>query len=822
MNPDIQTGSKHALDTLPPSVAWRRRCAFLLMLIERLWPLVSPLIMLSLAFFSCVWFGIFVLLPLWFHAGLLLAFVVITIWLLLRFLSLRLPNLAEIDRHIEGQTRLSFQPLAAQSDEIFIVDGNANTLWFEHRRRMRQHLRDLQIGMPVAQMPKRDPHALRSLVFLSFAIAYAYSFSPAAGQLKQAFTFSVVPNALTPMRIDGWINPPEYTGIAPLYLNFDVGAAQMGEHNVPYGSTVHFRIMNAQGAVRLRQKHTVGASEPVAMQTASSQEDSELYQLNVTEDVSLQLDTPLGQKSWFFTVIADAPPQIDWLGEPRRARQGLLEIAYQIDDDYGATKAWASIKAIDGQDQALYLAPQLALSLPRGGKGATSHRQDFTNHPWAGMEVEMILYVEDGAGQIAASKPLALTLPQRIFANKLARAVIEQRRLLIQNRNNRDIVADMLAAILVRPQDTIRNATHVISLQSAWTRLSYIDRDNDENLRSLTDYLWQIALGIEDDGLSQAEQRLRQAQQALRDALRDGAGAQEIERLMQELRQAMRDYIAALAEQQMRDQLSAETSDGRALLQDDELEKRLQQLEEMAKLGARGAAEQLLNELENLLDNLQIIQGRNGEGEAGRNERSALQQNMDNLADMLRRQQEMMNETNRLTQEWQNGERSAEEYGQAMEGLAGQQEELRGEWESLYQDLRQQGMENGDSMGEAGQEMGQARDFLGLGDGFSATDRQGRALEAMRRAGQDMIQAMREQGSGQSEQSGDLDPLGRARQNGQASGDSEVKVPTEMDVERARRILDEIRARLGHMTPPLERQYLERLLNFDERHFLGK
>jgi hypothetical protein len=40
-----------------------------------------------------------------------------------------------------------------------------------------------------------------------------------------------------------------------------------------------------------------------------------------------------------------------------------------------------------------------------------------------------------------------------------------------------------------------------------------------------------------------------------------------------------------------------------------------------------------------------------------------------------------------------------------------------------------------------------------------------------------------------------------------------VKVPDEIDVQRARRILDEIRKRLGDaLSPQVERRYLERLL----------
>jgi hypothetical protein len=59
------------------------------------------------------------------------------------------------------------------------------------------------------------------------------------------------------------------------------------------------------------------------------------------------------------------------------------------------------------------------------------------------------------------------------------------------------------------------------------------------------------------------------------------------------------------------------------------------------------------------------------------------------------------------------------------------------------------------------------------------------------------------------------DPLGRPRATtGPDFGDS-VKVPDEIDVQRARRILEAIRKRLGNaLSPEVERSYLERLLQF--------
>ena len=87
-----------------------------------------------------------------------------------------------------------------------------------------------------------------------------------------------------------------------------------------------------------------------------------------------------------------------------------------------------------------------------------------------------------------------------------------------------------------------------------------------------------------------------------------------------------------------------------------------------------------------------------------------------------------------------------------------------------------------------------------------------------------MAQAMQQpgmgQGPGQPGRNGparaqqETDPLGRPMRHGRDySDDQTVKVPGEIDVQRARRILEELRKRFADPArPQLELDYIERLL----------
>jgi hypothetical protein len=57
------------------------------------------------------------------------------------------------------------------------------------------------------------------------------------------------------------------------------------------------------------------------------------------------------------------------------------------------------------------------------------------------------------------------------------------------------------------------------------------------------------------------------------------------------------------------------------------------------------------------------------------------------------------------------------------------------------------------------------------------------------------------------------DPLGRPLRGHDYGDDSTVKVPGEIDAQRARRVLEELRKRFGEIDrPQLELDYIERLL----------
>lgn len=819
--------SNRNADDRPPVLTRLARARWVttgVMTTERLWPLVVPILFVVSLFVSLSWLGVFRLLPDWGRVSLGGVLALAAIAALLPLRGFRAPSASEIDRRIERANRLDHAPLLTQTDRLSGQpdDPFAAALWAEHRRRMAQKLERLSSDMPHPRVPERDPWAVRAVAPLLLVVAFAFSFGPLGGSLGDVFRAQIGAEAV-PARIDAWVTPPSYTGRAPVYLTSE---ANRGEDifTVPSGSTLALRITGGSGSEGLdyMDAHT---GDVETIEAGASQAGASQFEAVLTDDGLLRLKEDESElRSWRFLVTPDDPPVIRLTEEPRRARNGSLELTYEIEDDYGAVAAETVFEQAERREGArpLYDAPEMALSLPRrGGRDETARTvRDLTDHPWAGAAVELTLVARDAAGQEGRSDAERFILPERPFTNPLAMALIEQRRLLALDANQRRHVLDLMDAITLRPELTIDNLSHYLGVVSARSRLS--QAREDDQLREVVDYLWEIAVRIEDGSLSDAERRLQEAAEALRDALERGASDEELQELMAELREAMQEFLREFAQrsQQNPDEAMRMPNDGQMLSQRD-LENMLDQLEDLARSGARDQAQDLLSQLQDMMNNLQAGRQQNQQG----GQQSEMQQQMNEMGQMLRRQQELMNETHRLDQmrPGQRGEQmSPEEFADAMRQLQEQQQQLGQDLQSMMEALEGMGFEPGEQFGDAGDAMGRAGDALGEQQGERAVGEQGQALEALRRGAQDMMQQMQqamqgdEGGSemgGQRQQGADRDPLGRPRATtGPDFGDT-VRVPDEIDAQRARRILEAIRERLGNtLSPELERNYLERLL----------
>ena len=472
------------------------------------------------------------------------------------------------------------------------------------------------------------------------------------------------------------------------------------------------------------------------------------------------------------------------------------------------------------------------LAQQRMRSGVSQTIKDFSDHPWAGADVMMTLVARDEAGNEGRSQPTELRLPQRMFVKPLAKALIEQRRVLALNADARDRVAIALDALTIAPERFMPETAVYLGVRAIYWNLAQAKSDDD--LREVVARLWSMATQIEDGNVSDAELALRQAQEALREALERGANDEEIKRLTEQLRAALDKFLQALAEEIRKHPEMARRADPNGhYLRSQDLKNMIDRLEQMARSGSKDAARQLLDQLQQMLENLQMA--RPGQGMDGDMDDDMMSM-LDDLGKMLRDQQQLRDRTFKQGQDQrrQRGQRGQQgDQGDQMGELRQNQQALRDQMKKLLDEMKRRGLNPGqqgdqgsdlDELGRAGEAMGEAEGALGEGNTDSAVDAQGRAIESMRRGAQALAQALQQQGfafgpgpggqPGRAQQRAnpDTDPLGRPLR-GPDYGDQSVKVPGEIDVQRARRILEELRRRFADpMRPQLELDYIERLL----------
>ena len=312
--------------------------------------------------------------------------------------------------------------------------------------------------------------------------------------------------------------------------------------------------------------------------------------------------------------------------------------------------------------------------------------------------------------------------------------------------------------------------------------------------------------------------------------------AEEIAKLMDELRKAMDEYMQMLAREAMQNPLSQNPmmqNELMRMLRQSDLQRMMDQIENLARSGSRDAAREMLSELQRMMDNLRAgrhMQQQQAEG-------NQMNQALDKLSELMRRQQELMDETFRLEQnnpENRQGEQNRqqqgegqqmtpEEFAEALKQLQQQQSDLAEQLGELSEQLESLGLDPSEQFGEAQGEMGEAGKNLGRGQPGDATGNQAQALDALRRGVQSMMQQMagnRQQGGQQQGQGqfGGLDrdrrdPLGRRQENDGYQDSDATRIPGEIDAQRAREIMEAIRERLSEpASPRIEKDYLERLL----------
>jgi uncharacterized protein (TIGR02302 family) len=717
-------------------------------------------------------------------------------------------------RKLDSANALHHREASSLQDEP-APESAAGEVWEEHLRRKLAAVHNLNVTPPHSAWRLFDPVALRVPVALALVAAFFLGQGDLLSNVKNAASLAA-PIPAKPIVLDAWLKPPSYTGKPPLLLTSPAMQEKLkpvSELSVPENSVLNLRLENAAAP----HLETLVPGGDAALKLASSK--TEKSETGFTADVKLDrpalvkvMDGDKELASYNFSVIPDAAPKIDFVEDPKPADLGQLAVKWRASDDYGLKSVSAEISLADEQESGtgfesngvfLYEAPifKIALKKPGAKQDEETSKADLASHPWAGLFVEMVLTAEDGAGHKASTAPRRFKLPERQFIRPLAQALVEQRKKIILAPEAAPDVATMLDALLLYPLDIRDNSGLIINLAALKARAA--NASSPDDVVVIVKDFWPLIMAVEDGHLNDLRAELKNLKDQLQQALREGAPQEKIDELMRRMREAMNQLMDQLQKEGEKRQAEGLDQQQGPALTPEELQKMLNNIGELNKQGSKDAAEQMLSQLDQLLQNLQP-----GGKSSSRNGSPGAKDQMDALSGLMGKQRKLMDETQRMG-------RDGKEPG--GDGLGNRQKQLRDQLGKLGQGMGSE--EGGDSLGEAGKNMDGAEQSLRGQQKDDALRQQNQALRKMLEGMGKLAEQMKKDGQGNQGANGQRgngqdDPLGRPRAtHDPAVGPNNNLVPSELAMKRAREILEELRTRANEEGLDEEsKSYIDRLL----------
>lgn len=833
----------------PPSgLAWRRGLARAVLWFEKVIPAAAPAAVPAALFAIAALLDMPGRLPWWAHGALLALTAAAVLALAWRgFTRFAPPGSAAADRRLERDSGLAHRPLAALSDRPAADDLIGQAVWRAHVARGLAQVRTLRLGWPHPGLARLDRRAVRHALTLSLLASLVIAGPDAPGRLAAAFEPGLPrPAAPPPVEIQAWVTPPAYTGLPPLFLKHDRKTV-----SVPDGSHLTINLTGGQTApVLLLDSERV---DFVPLDRSSFQADRTL-----TRSVSLSVirtNEPLAR--WDVSVVADRPPTARWADPPGPAEDhARIRLSWSAADDYGVTGLMAELR-LAGRPEAPPI--QIALPLPAGVLTSAHgiHHQDLIAHPWAGLGVTARLVARDGAGQTGASADAAFDLPERIFQNPVAKALIGIRKGLSLHPDDHGDALEVLDGLLLQPGQFGSDSTAFLNLSSIYYLL--VRHRHEDVVPEAQARMWDLALHMEEGLTEESARALDLARQAVRDSMdrlaRDPSDAnrQDLERKLKELREAIDRHLRAMTEEAARNKEALPFDPEAEQLTSQDLDRLADEARRAAEEGRMDDARDKMAELERLLDRMKQARADRGQGNSEQRQKGRRQ--MGAVQDMVAREGGLLDHTESRAEQANRPRRILPGPGEPdpAEARPMDQRTQRALRNALGEMMQQFGDLTGEvppALTEADRAMRDAAQSLAAENDTAAAAAEQRAIEALQKGAREMGRALARQ-FGAGRQSGEQgegdgfgaegpafrdgrgdgragqgplpgaprradsrqrDPLGRTNPGGSAEN-GEVTVPEAAEQQRAQAIQEELRRRGAESgRPQQERAYIDRLL----------
>lgn len=598
----------HLADDPSRKIQNARLLTFLVMMLERTVLAFSPLILWGMAFCALFLLAGPHLSTNFIHLASAVFYIGFGIWFLSGARQLKRPTREDIDRRLEKANRLKHRPFAFLKDSIANPErATTRDLWRRQYARANASLLALRPPLPKFHFARKDKYALRIGFLVLLAVSFVIAGSSWQERLKQGF----VPNLAKTLFPDQdpatlWVAPPDYTKLERSIHEY--ADSQNKTIRIPEQSTVKIRARSSMGTPIIQF-----ADQSIEMKQAGDklfEFETEISDTNINSIRITQFF--MTRAKWPVTVVEDTPPELAIAEEPAETDFQALRFPLTAKDDYGIQSLKFSMKAAP-----LVLEPPLGEPVEKDRAVNTSAGQtqikpvfDLTDHPWAGLPVEIELVASDSQQQ--KSKPVIINtvLPERQFEHPVSKKLVAYRKQLAWYPvESAPEIASGLNRLLMFPEEMQHDTVAYLSLQTAASRLE--KSPSTETALIAMDIMWNVAIKLEDGNLALAMRELKDAHQDLSNAIQTpDLPEQELEKKLETLQNSLSTYMQEFSRELQKQMESEETLPKvspeilEETLNPEALAEFLNQLEKNVLQGNQEKSEQLLSQLEQLMETL--------------------------------------------------------------------------------------------------------------------------------------------------------------------------------------------------------------------------
>ena len=480
------------------------------------------------------------------------------------------PTQSNARRRVEFDNQLRHRPLDAITD-VPAIGEQTGAAWQVHIQQAKEKLQSAAMPHLRPALAPIDKYLLRyavpCLLGLGIFIGYGDNYERLRASITPVWQSGIHAKQAS---YEAWIDPPQYTGRPPSYFK------QSNTISAPENSEFVARISGVKSAPRLIIKEQGRTRRITAKRLGPKSFEARAFVLK-TATAHFRIGKHV--QNWTLNINKDMPPIVEFAAPPEAGKQDKLIFKYNVKDDIGVETLSLSIALKSAPENKEIINIDLPGSSVRSAIKETA-RLDLTKHKWAEKEIIGTLIAVDGKGQSATSKPAEFVIPGKVFVEPLAKAIAEQRLLMLAGTDEylpRSPVKNVSIADLEkrpmfavdRPKNTIERApkpvqrtAHLIEiitdqpagifddpsvymgLRNVYRRLQIAH--DQSGLLGVPEDLWSIAMRAEFGLLGDALADMRAAQRALNNAMARRASQREIDVLFDRYNLAVDRYMEEL------------------------------------------------------------------------------------------------------------------------------------------------------------------------------------------------------------------------------------------------------------------------------------